>query len=154
MNAATLSRVGGILMLGVFLVNVYLGLYDTNLSKFNPLHYELNWVIAVATLVAAALLLAMPASRLSVLLAGVLWPLIYIASLMVDVSTQLCSGAPASSCWPSTSAAFDYLILNQASIPGADGYGWMLAPVIPIAIVLLVVVLLLSLASILMARKI
>jgi hypothetical protein len=129
------------------LVNVYVGLYDTNLSKYNGVHYDLNWVIALVTLVAAALLLSRPSSRTWVLLAGVVWPLVYIISLFADASTKLCSGAPASNCWPSTSAAFDYLILNEANISGASGYGWKLAPVIPVAIALLVVVIILSLVG-------
>jgi hypothetical protein len=146
-KTTSLIRGGGILLVGVFLVNVYLGLYDKVLSKYSPAHYDLNWVIALVTLVGAALLLFTPSSRPWVLLAGVVWPLVYIISLFVDASTKMCGGGPASSCFPSTSAAFDYLVLNEATISGAPGYGWAIAPVIPVAIALLVVVIILSLVG-------
>lgn len=134
-------------MIGVFLINVYLGLYDTNLSTLNPLHHDLNWLIAVVDIVAAGVLFSKPRSRMWVALGGIIWPIVYVASLGVDVETYLCGGAPASSCWPSHTAAFDYLILNYASIPGAKGFEWKLAPVMPIALTLLLIVFLLSIYS-------
>lgn len=140
-------------MLGVFLVNIYLGLYDTTLSTYNTAHYYSNWAIALVTLVAAFLLLLRPGSRMWVAVAGVVWPLVYLLSLGVDVSTDLCLGSSAAFCWPSTSASFDYLILNSANISGAPGYGWTLAPVMPFAVALLVIVFLLSLTAVLSSRQ-
>ena len=146
------TRISGILLFGVFAVNLYLGLYDTNLRQFNPLHYDLNWLIAVVSLIAGILLLLRPKSKAWIMLGGVIWPLVYVVSLAVDVETKLCGGAPSSSCWPSHTAAFDYLVLNYASIPNAAGYGWKLAPVMPIAIALLFVVFVLSLISLYLQR--
>lgn len=148
-----LTRVAGILLIFVFLINVYLGLYDTNLKTLNIVHWDLNWLIAVASLVGAILLLVRPLSRPLVILAGVIWPIVYVLSLGTDVYTKLCAGAPASSCWPSHTAAFDYLILNESSIQGAAGYGWLLAPVMPIAIILLALVFILSLISLNSMRR-
>ncbi|MFI5421923.1 MAG: hypothetical protein ACHQ1H_13220 [Nitrososphaerales archaeon] len=153
MNTVMLTRVAGVLLIFVFLINVYLGLYDTNLKTLNMVHWDLNWVIAVASLVGALFLILKPMMRLLVILAGVIWPVVYVLSLGVDVYTKLCSGAPASSCWPSHTAAFDYLILNYSSIQGAAGYGWMLAPVMPIAILLLAIVFILSLISLNSTRR-
>ena len=153
MNTAMLTRIAGILLILVFIVNVYLGLYDTTLKTYNMVHWDLNWLIAVASLVGAILLLVRPLSRPLVILAGVIWPIVYVLSLGVDVYTKLCAGAPSTSCWPSHTAAFDYLILNESNIPGATGYGWVLAPVMPIAILLLAIVFILSLISLSSMRK-
>jgi hypothetical protein len=148
MNTVMLARVSGVLMIGVFLINVYLGLYDTNLATFNPVHHDLNWIIAFVTLVAAALLFAMPKSLPLVALSGIVWPVVYVISLAVDVWTKLCLGGSTANCWPSHTSAFDYLILNYANIPNASGYGWKLAPVMPVAIALLFVVFVLSIVSV------
>jgi uncharacterized membrane protein len=143
LKSSGLSQSAGVLSLGVFAVNVYLGIYDTNLASNAP-HYYANWLIAIVTLVAAVLLLVRPANRRLVMFAGVLWPILYALALTGDVYTRLCTGVSAESCWPSKTAAFDYLVLNQATIKGAPGYGWKLAPVMPFAILLLVLVFLLS----------
>jgi hypothetical protein len=129
-------------MIVVFLVNDYLGAYDTNLSQFNTIHWDLNWVIAVVTLAAGLLLIAKPGSVKWVVLAGLLWPIVYLLSLGFDVATRLCSFASSNSCWPDQGSAFQYLILNNANLPG--GLGWQLLPVMPVAIVLLVVVIVIS----------
>jgi hypothetical protein len=153
LNYITLARISGILLLGVFAVNIYLGLYDTNLKQFNPTHYDLNWLIAVVSLVAALLLILKPKSKIFLTLGGIIWPVVYVLSLGVDVETKLCSGAPSTSCWPSHTAAFDYLILNYSNIPNAAGYGWKLAPVMPVAIGLLAIVFILSLIVLNSMRK-
>jgi len=142
-----LSRISGILLLGVFAVNIYLGLYDTNLRQFNPTHYDLNWLIAIVSLIAGLILILRPKSKALLTLGGIVWPVVYVLSLGIDVETKLCSGAPSSSCWPSHTAAFDYLVLNYSNIPNAAGYGWKLAPVMPVAILLLGIVFILSLIS-------
>ena len=152
MKTARLSQAAGILMLVVFAVNAYLGAYDTNLSSNTP-HYYANWAIAVVTLVAGLVLLARPSSKRLVALAGVVWPVVYVLLLAGDVYTKMCAGVSAESCWPSKTAAFDYLILNQGTIKGAPGYGWKLAPVMPIAIIILVMIFVLSVAAIMAAPK-
>jgi len=154
LQSTTLSRISGILLLGVFAVNIYLGLDDTNLRQLNPSHYDLNWLIAIVSLVAGLLLILRPKSRTWLTLGGIVWPVVYVLSLGVDVETKLCSGAPSSSCWPSHTAAFDYLILNYASIPNVPSYfGWKLAPVMPVAIILLAIVFILSLVSVNLMRR-
>jgi len=152
LKTARLSQSAGVLMLIVFAVNVYLGAYDTNLANNSP-HYYANWLIAVVTLVAAVILIAKPNSKRLVAIAGVLWPIVYALALAGDVYTKMCAGASAESCWPSKTAALDYLILNQGTIKGAPGYGWKLAPVMPVAIVLLVLIFILSVAAVLAAPK-
>lgn len=151
MSKATL--VSGVLMLGVFLVNLYLGLYDTNLSSLNMIHYYLNWLIAVVSLVAAVVLFVLPSRGKWIALAGIAWPVVYVVSLGVDVETKLCLGAASSSCWPSHTAALDYLVFNYATIPNATGFGWKLLPVMPVALVLLLVVFILSIYSVNSLRK-
>jgi len=129
-------------MLGVFGVNVYIGLYDTNLTQISPIHAELNWVIAAADLIAAIFLFVKPGNLIFKSLGGIVWPIFYVANLFIDVETRLCLGAPASSCSPTVSDAYQYLILGSA------GQEWVLwSYTIRFAIGLAVVVLILSLLS-------
>jgi len=109
-------------MLGVFGINVYIGLYDTNLAQISPMHQQLNWVIAAADLIAALFLLAKPKSMILKVLGGIVWPVLFIGSLVLDVETRLCLGAPANTCLPSVSLAYQYLIL------GSKGQEWVLWP--------------------------
>jgi len=72
-------------MLGVFGVNVYIGLYDTNLTQISPIHAELNWVIAAADLIAAIFLFVKPGNLIFKSLGGIVWQIFYIANLFIDV---------------------------------------------------------------------
>jgi hypothetical protein len=138
-------------MIGVFLVNVYLGVADNNLSA-TPSHYYANWGIAVVSLIAALLLLARPGSRPLVTFAGVVWPILYVLALAGDVYTRLCAGTNAESCFATKTDAFDYLILNQKTNPG--GPGWSIAPVVPVAIFFLAVIFVVSLVALIhMGRR-
>jgi hypothetical protein len=143
MNTGNLfTRVGGILMLGIFGINVYIGRYDTNLSSLSPVHEQLNWVIAGADLLAAIFLLVKPGNLILKSLGGIVWPIFYIANLFIDVQTRLCLGAPASTCSPTVSDAYQYLILGSAA------QEWDLWPyTIRLAIGLAIVILVLSLIS-------
>lgn len=126
-------------MLGVFGINVYIGLYDTNLSGVSPLHWDLNWLIAAVDLIAAVILLAKPGSAPWKSLAGIAWPIVYVANLFIDVETRLCLGNPASACSPTVSDAYQYLILGSA------GEEWVLWPyTIRLAIGLVILVLILA----------
>lgn len=126
-------------MLGVFGINVYIGLYDTNLSQLSPLHWDLNWLIAAITLIATAVLLVKPGSTSWKSLAGIAWPIVYVANLFIDVETRLCLGNPASACSPTISDAYQYLILGSA------GEEWVLWPyTIRLAIAFVVLVLILA----------
>lgn len=137
-----LARVGGVLMLGIFVINVYIGLYDTNLAQISPVHQELNWVIAAADLIAALFLLVKPRNLVLKVLGGIVWPIAYVGSLFLDVETRMCLGAAASTCFPSVSDAYQYLILGSA------GQEWVLWPyTIRLAIGLAAAVLVFSLAS-------
>ena len=135
-------------MVAVFGINVYIGLYDTNLSGLSPLHYELNWAIAGADIIAAAILFAKPGSLFWKSLAGIVWPIVYVANLIIDVETRLCLGTPATTCSPSVSDAYNYLILGSA------GEEWVLWPyTIRVAISLVIIVLVLTAFSILFATR-
>src|ERR1700751_4322719 len=101
-----LARAAGVAMLGVFAINVYLSVYDTNLAQLSPTHAQLNWVIAAADLVAAIVLFVKPKSVIWRTLGGIVWPLAYIGSLFVDVETRFCLGASAASCFPSMTDAY------------------------------------------------
>jgi hypothetical protein len=137
-----LARIGGVLMLGVFGINVYIGLYDTNLAQISPVHQQLNWVIAAADLIAALFLLVKPRSLIFKTLGGIIWPVLYIGSLFIDVETRLCLGAAASTCLPTVSDAYQYLIL------GSQAQEWVLWPyTIRLGIALAVLSLVLSLVS-------
>ncbi len=141
-------------MLGVFALNVYIGLYDTLLSSLQPLHWDLNWVIAAANLVAAIFLLVFPRKIGLVTLAGVIWPVLYVISLGVDVYTRLCIGGPQANCWPTKTAAFQYLILNNPNIPNAAGFGWKLFQgTVPIILALLFVTFVISIISVYSLRR-
>jgi len=135
-------------MLGVFAINVYIGLYDTNLSQLNSAHWDLNWLIAVADLVAATILLVGPGNFVWKLLAGILWPIVYVASLVLDVETRLCLGSQASACSPTVSDAYQYLILGRA------GQEWILWQyTIPLAIALVLLTLILTLLTLYLSQK-
>lgn len=146
MRSARLSQTAGVLTLGVFAINVYLGLYDESLSDNAP-HFYANWVIAAVRPVAALLLLLKSRSQGIISLAGILWPVLYTLALIGDVYTRMCAGVSAESCCPSRTVAFDYLILNEANINGASGWGWKLAPVMPIDVALLVLIFLISVSA-------
>lgn len=138
----------------VFAINVYLGVADSNLRQFNVVHYYLDWVIAVVSIVSAIFLLSKPKSVPLVSLSGIAWPVVYVSSLAADVLTRLCLGASSSSCWPSKTAAFYYLILNYSSIPNAPGYGWKLFPgIMTLDIAALAVVFVISVISVRSIRK-
>ena len=129
-------------MLGVFAINIYIGVYDTNLAQLSPMHAQLNWVIAAADLVAAILLFIKPRSTIWRILAGIIWPIAYVGSLFLDVATRLCLGADPTSCFPTTTDAYNYLILGSASEQ------WVLWPfTIRLAIGLAVLVLVLTSVS-------
>jgi hypothetical protein len=140
-----LPVLAGALMLGVFIINVYIGLFDKNLALYNPVHLYANWVIAIVDLAAAIVLFSK--LRLNIrwtILSGILWPLVYILSLVVDIETEL--GKP--NFWPTPAAAYQYLILGDAS------QGWVLWKyTIPTAIILLVLVAILSAVSILYMKR-
>ncbi len=122
MDFKNITRGAGALALGTFALNVYIGLYDSALYQFQPLHWDINWVLAVASLVSGIFLIRFPRSIRLVLLGGVVWPIIYVVSLAVDVYTRLCLGGNQAYCWPSRTAAFSYLILNNPNIAGANGW--------------------------------
>ena len=141
-----LPRIAAILMLVVFAINVYIGLKDGNLYDYNLAHYYLNWLIAAVDIVAAVILFAKPLSKLWIGLAGVAWPIVYFASLAVDISTKLCLGG--SNCWPTQYDAFRYLILGDPS------EGWGLWPyTMSTAVFLLVVMLIFSSAAVVGLRR-
>jgi hypothetical protein len=141
-----LVRIAGALMLGVFIINVYIGIDDSNLSQLNSVHYLVNWVIAAADLVAAILLFVKPRSLALKSLGGIVWPLAYIATLFIDVETKLCLGTN-THCFPTTSDAYRYLILGSAA------ESWELWPyTIRLAIGLQIAILVLTVVSILLFR--
>jgi hypothetical protein len=117
------TQIGGVFLLGAFALLTYIGLYDANLQTLQ-LHWYINWVLAAASLVAAALLLAFPRKTFAVVLGGIIWPLLFVGSLAVDVYTRLCLGGNQANCWPTKTDAFQYLILNNPNVAG--GYGWQL----------------------------
>ena len=122
MDFKNITRGAGAFALGVFALNVYIGLYDAALYQFQPLHWDINWVLAVASLAAGIFLIRSPRSIRLVLLGGVVWPIVYVASLAVDVYTRLCLGGNQAYCWPSKTDAFSYLILNNPNIAGTNGW--------------------------------
>lgn len=133
-----LSRISGCLLFGGFVMTLYIGLYDANLSTYSSLHYYLNWVIAVVDLVAVGILFLKSKSRIWVLLAGVVWPLLYFSSLVLDFETRLCLGSNVN-CWPSVSDAYQYLILGSAA------QGWTLwTYTVPVQIALMSLAVILS----------
>ncbi len=151
MRIEQLSRISGVLLIGVFAINAYIGADDKILQSAPP-HLYTNWALAAISLVAALLLFLKPKNMIMIGIAGVIWPILYVGSLAFDVATTLCFGLSNSFCWSSKTTAFDYLILNETNIPGQQG--WTLVQgVVPIAIVLLFVAFILSLYSIFQIRK-
>ena len=135
-------------MLGVFIINVYIGLGDKTLQQYNMTHLYLNWLIAVCDIIAVVFLFAIPRDTFLVLLAGVAWPIVYIGSLALDVATHLCLGGGNCTLWPTTQSAYDYLILGSAN------QGWVLWPYTMItAISLLVAVVIISSISLFEGRS-
>ena len=150
--ADKLARIAGILFLGPFALTVYIGLYDTNLRTYQIGHWYVNWLFAAAFLVAMILLLAFPKRLPLVTLAGVVWPILYVVALGVDVETRLCIGGNQANCWPSKTAAFQYLILNNPNV--ANGYGWLLwQGTVPTILALTAIGFILSLASVFILQR-
>jgi hypothetical protein len=147
MSSQAPSRVSAIFMIGVFIINIYIGLFDTTLQQFNVAHLYLNWLMAVVDIIAAVLLLAKPLERFLVVLGGVVWPIAYITSIAIDVETRLCLGS-GSCLLPNPAAAYDYLILGNSSL------GWVLWPyTIFTAISLLTTVLVVSSVGLIEQRR-
>ncbi|MDG6908474.1 MAG: hypothetical protein JRN20_22110 [Nitrososphaerota archaeon] len=141
-----LSRLAGCLLLGGFVITVYIGLFDSNLFTYSILHYYLNWLIAAVDLLAMVLLFLKGRSTLWVPLAGIVWPLVYFASLVLDFETRLCLGSNLN-CWPSVADAYQYLIL------GSTAQGWTLWPyTVPLQIALMSLAVVLSVVNVLAYR--
>jgi hypothetical protein len=152
MDFKNITRAAGGFTLGAFALNLYIGLYDTNLSTYQPLHWDLNWVLVAAGAISGFLLIRYPRSMKMVLLGGVVWPIAYVASLAIDVYTRLCLGGNQLYCYPSKTAALDYLIYNNANIPGA--IGWKLWPdTIPLALAFLAIAFVISAVTLFRLRK-
>ena len=135
------SLISGCLLLGGFAITTYIGIFDSNLLTYSMIHYYLNWASAAVDLIAAGFLFVRARSRLWVILAGVVWPLVYFASLILDFETRLCLGSNIN-CWPSVADAYQYLILGSAA------QGWTLWPyTIPLQIVLMSIAIVLSAAN-------
>ncbi len=138
--------------MGAFALTVYIGLYDKNLSTYQPLHWDLNWFFAAADIVAAIFLIGFWRKPALVLLGGVIWPILYVIFLAVDVYTKLCLGGNQANCWPSKTDAFQYLIVNNPNI--ANGYGWKLwTGTMPSMLGLLAIAFILSIISLYFLRK-
>jgi len=132
------------LVAAVFII--YIGAYDKLLHEYEPLHWGLNWLMAIVTLAAGALLLAVPKNTIMVALSGAVWPIVYASSLGVDVLTRLCIGGPSSYCWPSKTDSFRYLILNNPNIAG--GYEWKLwTGTMPTILILMAIAFVLSIVT-------
>ena len=139
---SALSRISGLFLVGGFVLTVYIGFFDANLSTYSSLHYYLNWVIAAVDLIAIAMLFIKSKSTIWVLLAGVAWPLLYFASLVVDFETRLCLGQNVN-CWPSVADAYQYLIL------GSQAQGWTLwTYTVPVQIALMSIPVILSIVNV------
>lgn len=126
-----LPRISGVLMLGIFTLNAYIGLKDTVLFKLQPTHQGLNFMIAAVDLVASSFLIYYSAGRRNwVLLAGVIWPVVYLFSLLADVESKMClfSGQH---CFTSVQVSYQYLILGRLSA------GWLLWPYTMMSVILL-----------------
>ncbi len=136
-------------MVGVFALNLYIGLDDRVLAETNLVHYYFNWIIVAVDLISAIFLFVKPKSQQWIALSGIIWPIAYLLSLAADVATSLCFGTPASSsCLPTPSDAFRYLIM------GDPLEGWALWPfTIPSAILLLIAVIIISTISIIKLQK-
>jgi hypothetical protein len=135
-----LPRIGGVFMLGVFSVNSYIGLKDVELAQLQPLHLGGNLIMAIIDLVAASILLSYGiGKRFWILLAGAVWPAVYVISLFADVESRMCLFT-GTNCFSSVEASYQYLILGQLT------EGWLLWPyTILTAICLLLSTVLLSL---------
>jgi hypothetical protein len=152
MKTQNLTTAAGVVLIGAFALTVYIGLYDKNLSTYQPLHWDLNWVFAAADVVAAAFLIGFPRKLFLVALGGVIWPILYVLALAIDVYTRLCLGGNQSNCWPSKTDAFDYLVLNRPNIAGI--YGWNLwQGTMPTILALLAIAFVLSVVSLYRLRK-
>lgn len=146
--AFLLPQAAGVLILGVFALNTYIGSFDVELFKLQPTHQAANFAMAVFDLVAASILIAYGSGKqLWVFLAGIAWPLTFLSFLFLDVETRLCLFTGVN-CFSSVSIAFQYLILGQRS------QGWALWPyTILSAIVLLILAISLSTAYVLTGRR-
>lgn len=103
----------------IFALNLYVGLVDRNMFippniVITP-HYYLNWVLTIVDVIASAILFVKPTKNQLVILSGIVWPLVYIGAIAIDIESRLCIGAPSSSCFPTISAAENYLLFGSTS---------------------------------------
>lgn len=135
-----LRKVGGVLMLGVFLINAYISLFDRTLAQYNRTHLYANWAIVAIDLVATLILLSKFLQGIRwTIVSGIVWPLVYITSLGIDIEMDL--GVP--KLWPTPFSSYQYLIL------GDPAQGWVLWKyTMPTAILLLVLIVALSSISV------
>lgn len=141
-TAHAISVVCGLCLVATFVINVYIGLYDTTLAEENILHRDLNSIIGIITLAAGIVLIIRSKSTLVNLISGVIWPIFYLGSLAFDVETELCFGTHVN-CWPSITDSYDYLILNQSV------EGWVLSPyTMRVVIALLILAIILTIISV------
>jgi hypothetical protein len=144
-----LPPASGVLMLAIFALNAYIGLKDTVLFKLQPAHQTLNFIIAAIDLLASAFLLYYLSGnqKYGILLAGVIWPVIYLLSLLADVESRLCLFT-GNNCFASVQIAYEYLILGQSA------QGWILWPFTMLSVIsLLFAIIILSAIYLLINRK-
>lgn len=127
---SNLARLSACMLFFVAGFNIYIGLYDTTLNQLNTLHHNLNWVLAALSVIAGILLVVKATSKPLVVLAGLVWPLIYLSSLVADVETKMCLGTN-SNCYATVTGAYDYLVL------GSRVEGWVLWPYTIRAVIIL-----------------
>jgi peptidoglycan/LPS O-acetylase OafA/YrhL len=126
-------------MLAVFALNAYIGTKDTGLAQLQPSHEMANSFMAFLDLVSASLLLAIGRGRVRwVLLSGVVWPVVYLLSLVADIESRMCLFT-GTNCFASVADSYQFLIL------GSIAEGWKIwRYTIPCAIALLTATILLS----------
>ena len=129
-----LPAISGVLLIGVFSLNAYIGMKDIGLSQLQPVHEAGNFLLALLDLAAAAILLAYGTGRVRWLfLSGIAFPAAYILSLVADVESRMCLFT-GTNCFKTVNLSYRYLILGDAS------QGWELWKyTIPTAISLLLV---------------
>jgi hypothetical protein len=146
--------VAGTLMFLVFALNLYVGLVDRNLffppNTVETPHYYFNWAIAIIDIVSSGILFLKPTKKQLVVLSGIVWPFVYIGAIAIDIESKLCIGAPSSTCFPTISAAENYLLFGSTSYM-AVVYFWQYT--FTLILVLLVAVLAFSLVGLYLFNK-
>ncbi|HVB12787.1 MAG TPA: hypothetical protein VNE86_06610 [Nitrososphaerales archaeon] len=110
-----LPSIVGVLMLGVFSINTYIGLKDVVISQLQPSHEAANALLAIIDFLAATILIIYGNKKpFWTTLAGIVWPATFLLFILADIESKLCLFTNVN-CFATVGDSYRYLIQGQAA---------------------------------------